>query len=69
MRPEYDFSSKGVRGKHAARYGEGTNVVVLNQNCASASLVGDRTPHYLRLIVADKRFRVRKPHTPLRSNV
>ena len=31
MRPEYDFSSKGVRGKHAARYAEGTNVVVLNQ--------------------------------------
>jgi len=28
MRPEYDFS-KGVRGKHAARYAEGTNVVVL----------------------------------------
>src|SRR3989442_897986 len=24
MRPEYDFS-KGVRGKHAARYAEGTN--------------------------------------------
>ena len=28
MRPEYDFS-KGVRGKHAAKYAEGTNVVVL----------------------------------------
>jgi hypothetical protein len=26
MRPEYDFS-KGVRGKHAAKYAEGTNVV------------------------------------------
>jgi hypothetical protein len=26
-RPEYDFS-KGVRGKHAAQYAEGTNVVV-----------------------------------------
>jgi hypothetical protein len=28
MRPEYDFS-KGVRGKHAKRYAEGTNIVVL----------------------------------------
>ncbi len=29
MRPEYDFS-KGVRGATAARYREGTNVVVLD---------------------------------------
>jgi len=29
MRPEYDFSN-GVRGKHAARYAAGTNVVILN---------------------------------------
>ena len=29
MRSEYDFS-KGVRGKHAARYAEGTNVVVID---------------------------------------
>jgi hypothetical protein len=29
MRPEYDFS-KGVRGVTAARYREGTNVVVLD---------------------------------------
>jgi hypothetical protein len=29
MRPEYDFST-GVRGKHYARYAEGTNVVVID---------------------------------------
>ena len=29
LRPEYDFS-KGVRGKHAARYAQGTNVVVID---------------------------------------
>jgi len=29
MRPEYDFS-KGVRGVTAARYREGTNIVVLD---------------------------------------
>ena len=28
MRNEYDFS-KGVRGKYAKRYAEGTNVVLL----------------------------------------
>ena len=33
MRPEYDFS-KGVRGKHAAKYAEGTNVVVLEPDVA-----------------------------------
>ena len=29
MRPEYDFS-KGVRGVTAARYREGTNVIILD---------------------------------------
>ena len=29
MRPEYDFS-KGVRGKYAKRYAEGTNLVLLD---------------------------------------
>ena len=29
MRPESDFS-KGVRGKHAVRYAQGTNVVVID---------------------------------------
>ena len=33
LRPEYDFS-KGVRGKHAARYATGTNVVLLDADVA-----------------------------------
>ncbi len=33
MRPRYDFSS-GVRGKYAARYAAGTNVVVLEPEVA-----------------------------------
>lgn len=33
MRSEYDFS-KGVRGKHATRFAEGTNVVVLDPDVA-----------------------------------
>jgi hypothetical protein len=35
LRPEYDFSG-GVRGKHAARYAAGTNVVVLEPDVAAA---------------------------------
>jgi hypothetical protein len=35
MRPEYDFS-KGVRGKYAQRFREGTNVVVLDPDVAAA---------------------------------
>ncbi len=35
MRPEYDFSG-GVRGKHAAQYAAGSNVVVLEPDVAAA---------------------------------
>jgi hypothetical protein len=34
MREEYDFS-KGVRGKYARRYAEGSNVVVLEPDVAA----------------------------------
>lgn len=35
LRAEYDFTG-GVRGKHAARYAEGTNVVLLDPDVAEA---------------------------------
>ncbi len=35
MLPEYDFTN-GVRGKYAARYAEGTNVVLLAPDVAAA---------------------------------
>jgi hypothetical protein len=35
MRPEYDFS-KGVRAKYAARFREGSNVVILDPDVAEA---------------------------------
>jgi hypothetical protein len=35
MLPEYDFSG-GVRGKYAARYREGTNLVLLEPDVAKA---------------------------------
>ena len=34
MRPEYDFS-QGVRGKYAARFAEGTNLVLLAPDVAA----------------------------------
>lgn len=34
MRPEYDFSG-GVRGKYAARYRAGTNIVLLEPDVAA----------------------------------
>jgi hypothetical protein len=33
MRDEYDFS-KGVRGKYAGRFAEGTNIIVLDPDVA-----------------------------------
>jgi hypothetical protein len=35
MRPEYDFS-RAARGKYAARYAAGSNVVVLDPDVAAA---------------------------------
>jgi hypothetical protein len=35
IRPEYDFS-RGVRGKYAQRFREGTNIVVLDPDVAAA---------------------------------
>ena len=35
LREEYDFS-RGERGKYAARYAEGSNVVVLDPDVAAA---------------------------------
>ena len=35
MKAEYDFS-KGVRGKYAARYAEGTNIVLLDPDVSKA---------------------------------
>jgi len=46
LRPEYDFSG-GVRGKHAARYAAGTNVVVLDPDIAAVfpnSVAGSLRP-------------------------
>ena len=49
MRPEYDFS-KGVRGKHAARYASGTNVVVLAPDVSSQFPTADDVNQALRAV-------------------
>jgi hypothetical protein len=49
MRSEYDFS-KGVRGKHAAKYAEGTNVVVLEPDVAREFRTPEQVNETLRAI-------------------
>ena len=49
MRPEYDFST-GVRGKHAAKYAEGTNVVVLEPDVAREFRTTEQVNETLRAV-------------------
>ena len=49
MRSEYDFS-KGVRGKHAKRYAEGTNVVVLEPDVAREFRTAEQVNETLRAV-------------------
>ena len=49
MRAEYDFSS-GVRGKYAARFGEGSNIVVLDPDVAELFSDSESVNRALRAI-------------------
>jgi hypothetical protein len=51
MLVEYDFS-KGVRGKYAQRYAEGTNVVVIEPDVAKFFPDHDAVNEALRSLVA-----------------
>jgi hypothetical protein len=66
MRAEYDFS-KAVRGITAARYGEGTNVVLLDPDVAeifpNARAVNEALRTFARLTKSASRTRVRKTTT------
>jgi hypothetical protein len=63
MRPEYDFS-KAVRGVTAARYAEGTNVVLLDPDIAeifpNARAVNEALRTIARLTRTASRQRSRK---------
>jgi len=50
VRPEYDFS-KGVRGKYAKRYAEGTNVVLLAPDVARVFKNSDAVNAALRGLI------------------
>ncbi len=49
MRTEYDFS-RGVRGKYARRYAQGTNVVVLAPDVSKAFPNADAVNRSLRAL-------------------
>lgn len=50
MRAEYDFS-KGVRGKYAKQYAEGTNVVVLEPDIAREFPTAESVNQALRSLI------------------
>jgi len=51
MRTHYDFSG-GVRGKYAARYRAGTNLVRLDPDVAAAFRDGEAVNRALRALIA-----------------
>ena len=59
MRPEYDFS-QGVRGVTAARYAEGTNIVLLEPDVAAAFPNGAAVNKALRSLMQVTRSRSRR---------
>lgn len=59
MLPEYDFS-KGVRGKYAKRYAEGSNVVVLSPDMAKVFPTSESVNEALRTLVRVGKKKSRK---------
>ncbi len=57
---EYDFS-KGVRGKYAKRYAEGTNIVVLAPDVAQVFPDSESVNEALRLLVKIADQKVKRP--------
>ena len=60
MREQYDFSS-GVRGKHAARYAAGTNVVLLDDDVRDVFRDSRSVNAALRALAKIVRSRARHP--------
>jgi hypothetical protein len=54
LRPQYDFS-KGVRGKYAAEYRAGSNVVVLEPDVAEVFKTSEAVNEALREVVRKRR--------------
>jgi hypothetical protein len=60
MKAEYDFS-KGIRGKYAKRYAEGTNVVVLAPDVAAVFPTSEAVNTALRALITLARQTVKAP--------
>ncbi len=54
MKDDYDFS-KGVRGKYAKRFAEGTNVVVLDPEIAKQFPTSEAVNKALRKLIEDRK--------------
>ena len=54
MKDNYDFS-KGVRGKYASRYKEGSNIVVLEPEIARVFTDSEAVNEALRQVIQDKK--------------
>ena len=69
LRPEYDAAliRSGVRGKYAARYRAGTNLVLLDADVAEAFVDAKAVNEALRLLIkvarAAKHFSLQDPPT------
>ncbi len=59
MLPEYDFR-RGVRGKHARRYAEGSNIVLLDPAVSEFFPSPESVNNILRALVEVLRFRRKK---------
>ncbi len=59
MLDEYDFS-KGMRGKYAKRYAQGTNVVILSPDVAQVFPDSESVNEALRVLVKVARQKVKK---------
>lgn len=59
LRPEYDFA-EGVRGKHAARFAEGSNVVVLDPDVADVFKTSESVNKALRELAETAQRSARK---------
>lgn len=59
MLSEYDFS-KGIRGKYAKRYAEGTNIVVLAPDVAAAFKTSQAVNEALRAFMKTGRQKSKK---------
>lgn len=60
MKAEYDFS-QGVRGKYAARFAEGTNVIVLDPDVAEVFSDAKAVNDALRLLARSARESQKNP--------